>query len=207
MGLFDSTSTKSGGQVGSSDTLSNNNAYASAPVFNINDERKGSGKYVAQAANNYNLSVSNTDYGAIGDALEFAGDVFSDSLYATSQAQSEFLGEVGNFADTAAAMSEYQAQLSSDQAKEAFYFAESMAAKNSSLAESFSQNIASAYDTANDSMLVYAQSSQDATTTALDYVFESSKSETERVSDGLIKWGAIVGVVAIVAPVVLRAIK
>ena len=49
-GFFGSGASQSeafGGQVGSTDTFANNNAYASAPVINFTDSRKASGKYMS----------------------------------------------------------------------------------------------------------------------------------------------------------------
>ncbi len=238
-GFFGSGASQSeafGGQVGSTDTFANNNAYASAPVINFTDSRKASGKYVTQKKNSLNVNVVTTDYGAIESSYGFAGAVYEDSiglaaesLYAGYEQQGELLGEIGNFAELSAETARYQAETSAQQTEYALDFAENLTSQNADLAEEFGRNLGSAYESANigllslaedsvstiagvyesslDTIAEHSQASQDASATAMDYVFQSTKSESERITGTVVKWGAILGGLAIAAPVIAKMVK
>lgn len=233
-GFGNSSSSKktTGGPVSSSDSLANNNAYASAPVFNINDERKGSGKYVTQMANNYNLSVQNTDYGAIGGALNFAGEALdfgADVLGVGAENNLEFLGAVSDFSDSSMYTAVKMAEIGERQTENFLDYTAREAENNRDLLGGFSQSLSDAYLSANqgleslaldmNSQLANNQNSaldainsnsvaaQSASMKALDYVFESTKSAEERTAENSTKWilGAVV--VAAAIPLVARFAK
>lgn len=128
---------------------------------------------VALTADAQRTALSFVDH-AYGDTVALAGRVLDKQTVANL----EFLGEVSNFASLSAktqlenaALSERQAALAIGEVRKAQTEALSMTNK-------------------------LAQDTQTATLKALDYVFESSKSETARLSETSMKW--VVGAAALV---------
>lgn len=208
MGVFDSKSDKAGGQVGSSDSVAYDNKGSNAPVINFTDERKASGKSVHQYSNELSVNVSTTDYGAIDLALDFArsaGNLIEETLRFGADANAEFLGEVGDFASLSASTAERMAELSDRQSERYLSEVSNQANANREFLEDANANLATAYQANNtryfDAVGQNAQFTQKANEKALDYVFQSSKSESERITGDVIKWGSWLAIAVISAPV------
>lgn len=222
MGVFDSKSTKQGGQVGSSDTLANDNSYAAAPVLNLADERKGSGKYVTQAANQYNIDIKQTDYGAIRGALEFADNAFFTASDNLAQMNADYLAsvEAGNHAahDTLRELNQRSAETYQSALKEVSESSETaLHYLNSGMGKVFGALDGFAYllrDTQTEALEQVAQSgaqAQAASEKAMDIAFQASQSEAERLTETSIKFlvgaAAVTAVATMAMPGLLKLVK
>jgi hypothetical protein len=202
-----------------SDNLATDASSASAPVITFQDNRQMSGKKVHMAGDGpkVDITMNQTDHGAIQQALGFAGEASAMN----AAVQSEFLGAVSNFADLSAtlqaeqmASSERQAQsvidavgssqreanvLISDIAGEAFennQFALEWVGKMAGDSADYNR-------AALEQVAAFGQASQNASETALDYVFEASKSEQAELTEMLSKWG--IGAAVLVVGMMLYA--
>jgi hypothetical protein len=131
-------------------------------------------------------------YDGVSKALNFAADVSSDNTALTGRvldkqtaANIEFLGQVSNFSELSAQTAREQAELSERQAADAMKLVQKANADALAMGGKF------------------AQDAQNASMKALDYVFESTKSETARLSEISMKW--IVGAAVLLAAIPILA--
>lgn len=226
MGIFDSTSNKSGGELGSANTLANDNSGAGAPVFNLADERQGSGKYVTQAANNYTFNVSQTDYGSVEGGLALAEQAIAGATVAASDlitagaAQNIAISDNLNDLNRDFLVS-VEAANKAAQDTQKYLFSEGSRNLREAVnaVERSAQDTRDAYGEANQSIQAMAIYNADqmgelatdtlvalegANTKTLDAVLKASQSETQQLSETAVKLVMGVAVVALAVPVLMR---
>lgn len=163
------------------------------------------------------------------DILGGAAGLVTDVITVGNESNLEYLGEVSRFSELAAQTARESAEQAERQAQAAMAQAQQMASQNAALAADAIVTVGDAYSQANTGLLAisseyggnlatlhdsalltinqHAQAAQDASLKAIDYVFESGKSESERTTEAQTKW-LIGGVVVMAAmPVLMRIIR
>lgn len=208
MGLFDLGSSKStsssSSETSASQTTPQTGTLSSGAAIGLGNINVTATRDRANSTANITVNNIQSDQGAINSAFSFGSDVLdlADRVdNRASTANLEFLGKISNFADLSQQTALSMAKMSELQASEAMQRVSDASSKALDLTQAAllkSQSAALDYGSK------FAQDAQDASMKALDYVYQSSQSETAKLADKSLMW--IVGAAVLVAmiPVLMR---
>lgn len=192
MSLFGAGNSESKSSTSSSTSASQTGLQVSdnASALGFGNLSVGGGKKSTTALT---INSQTTDFGAIKSALNFADGAFGDAtalagdtLSRGTTANLEFLGQVSKFASLSSQTQLANAKMSESQTAMAI--------------DAVQRAQANALEVTNK----LAQDTQTATLKAMDYVFESTKSETGRLAENSLKWIVAAAVVVFVIPLMMK---